>query len=571
MADLDLVIRGGTIVDGTGGEMRVGDVAVRDGKIVAVGKIVESGREELDARGMLVTPGFVDVHTHYDGAATWGERLSPSSDHGVTTVVTGNCGVGFAPCRPADRDALIHLMEGVEDIPEVVLADGLPWDWESLPEFMDSVEARPHDIDFAVLLPHAPLRVFVMGQRALDLEPANQADRAQMRALARQAVEAGAIGFSTSQSISHQASDGSHIPSLGAEEAELREIALGLADAGRGVLQGIAVTADPKLADFEILHRISKQSGRPLSYTLTQIDRVKHLWRDVLDLIERDNAAGAEIKAQVFNRPVGVILGLTGSFHPFSMHPYYIEHLADLPLAKRVAAMRTPEVRAKLIQHEGKLNHPFGHTVRRFTQMFPMGEVANYEPDPATSVAAMAAREGRSPDDVAYDLLLEQGGQAMLLIAAANYSDGNLDTMLEMLRSDQTVIGLGDGGAHCGFICDASYTTFTLTHWVRDRRRGERIDLAKAVQMLTDTPARLHRFKDRGRIAPGLKADLNVIDMDKLKLFSPYVVNDLPAGGKRMAQKADGYVATYVSGVAIQRDGVDIGARPGRLVRNAGI
>lgn len=571
MTTFDLVVRGGNVADGTGGTVRQADVALLDGRIAAVGNIAGTGREELDATGLLVTPGFVDVHTHYDGAITWGERLSPSSEHGVTTAVTGNCGVGFAPCRPEDRENLVHLMEGVEDIPEIVMTDGLPWDWETMPQFLDSVERRPHDIDFAVLLPHAPLRVFTMGQRALDLEPANADDRAIMRRLAKEAVEAGAIGFSTSRSISHQAVDGSLIPSFAAEEDELREIALGLADAGRGVLQAIAVTKSQKLEDFEILHRIARQTGRPLSYTLAQVDSVKHLWRDVLAMIERDNAAGADIRAQVFNRPVGVILGLAGSFNPFSMHPYYVEHLAHLPVPQRVAAMRAPEVRARLVQHEGVLNHPFGHTMRRFAQMYPMGEIANYEPHPSTSVAAIAERQGMTPDEVAYDALLERDGQAMLLIAAANYSEGNLDDMLTMLQSDQTVIGLGDGGAHYGFICDASYSTFTLTHWVRDRSRGDRIDLAKAVQMLTDTPARLHRFHDRGRIAPGLKADLNVIDMDRLKLFSPSVVHDLPAGGKRMTQKSEGYVATYVSGVAIQREGQETGALPGRLVRNAGI
>ena len=571
MADFDLVVRGGTVADGTGRELQEADVGVRDGRIVAVGKISQSGCEEVDAKGLLVTPGFVDVHTHYDGAVTWGERLAPSSDHGVTTAVTGNCGVGFAPCRPEDRENLIRLMEGVEDIPEVVLADGLPWDWQTMPEFLDSVERKRHDIDFAVLLPHAPLRVFVMGQRALDLEPANQADRQRMRMLTKEAVQAGAIGFSTSRSISHRASDGSQIPSIFAEEAELREIGLGLVDAGRGIFQAIAVTDSPKIEDFEFLHRIARQIDRPMSYSLAQMDSVKDLWRDVLAMIERDNAAGTDIRAQVFNRPVGVILGLAGSFNPFSMHPYYIEHLANLPLTERVAAMRSPEVRTAIIQPAGTLNHPFGHTMRRFAQMYPMGEVANYEPDPSTSVAAIAAREGRTPDEVAYDLLLERDGHAMLLIAAANYSEGNLDTMLAMLRADETVLGLGDGGAHCGFVCDASYSTFLLTHWVRDRSRGDRIELPKAIEMLTDVPARMGRFRDRGRIAPGMKADLNLIDMDRLKLYSPSVVYDMPAGAKRMAQKTEGYVATYVSGVAIQRDGQDTGARPGRLVRNAGM
>lgn len=571
MAEFDLVIRGGTIADGTGSPLRRADVAVSNGNIAAVGLVTDKGAEEVDATGLLVTPGFIDIHTHYDGQLTWGESLDPSSSNGVTTVVTGNCGVGFAPCKPQDRSGLVCLMEGVEDIPEVVMTDGLPWDWESLPDFLDAVACKPHDIDFAVLLPHAPLRVFVMGQRALDLEPATERDRATMRRLTRQAVEAGAIGFSTSRSISHRASDGSYTPSLRAEEAELREIALGLADAGRGVLQGIAAAGDQKIEDYEFLHRIALQSGRPISYTVTQIDSAKDLWRDIIALIERDTEAGADINAQIFNRPIGVMLGLEGSFNPFSMHPFYVEHLEKLPLAQRVAEMRKSEVRARIVQPEGVMNHPFGHTMRRFNQMFRLGKVANYEPDPATSVAAIAATRGLSADEVAYDMLLEEDGKAMLLVAAANYADGNLDTALEMMRREHTILGLGDGGAHLGFICDASYTTFTLTHWTRDRPGSAKLDLARAVQMLSDAPARSHRFHDRGRISPGLKADLNIIDMDRLTLFSPSIVYDLPGGAKRMTQKADGYVATYVSGVAIRREGKDTGARPGRLVRNAGI
>jgi N-acyl-D-aspartate/D-glutamate deacylase len=461
-------------------------------------------------------------------------------------------------------------MEGVEDIPEVVMAEGLPWDWESFPEFLDSVERRPHDIDFAVLLPHSPLRVFVMGQRAIDLEPATAADRSQMRVIAREAMKAGAIGFGTSRSILHQASDGSEIPSSAAEEAELCEIAMGLADAGRGSLQAISVSSAPSVADYELLHRVARASGRPLSYTLLQVEHLPHLWRDILGLVDRDRATGLDVKAQIFNRPVGVILGFELSFNPFSGHPLYMEHLAKLPLDQRVAEMRKPHVRARLIQPEGDLQNPLRRLFRRFSQMYPMGVLADYEPDPATSVTAMAAARGVSRDEVALDLMLEEDGRAKLLVAATNYSERNLDATLELMKHDAVVMALGDGGAHYGMISDASYTTFTLTHWVRDRARGEKLDLAKAVQMLCDAPAQLYGFRDRGRIAPGMKADLNVIDLDRLKLFSPTVVHDLPGGGKRLAQAAEGYVATYVSGVAIQRDGRDTGARPGKLVRDAG-
>jgi N-acyl-D-aspartate/D-glutamate deacylase len=570
MAKVDLVVRGGTVADGSGGALREADVAIDGGKVVAVGQISDSGREEVDAKGLLVTPGFVDVHTHYDGQLTWSERLNPSSSHGVTTVVTGNCGVGFAPCRPADRDNLIRLMEGVEDIPEAVMAEGLPWDWESFPEFLNAVERKPHDIDFAVLLPHSPLRVFAMGKRALDLEPATEADRAKMRQTAKEAMLAGAIGFGTSRNVFHQASDGTFIPSISAEETELREIAMGLKDAGRGVLQAITVTDNQRVEDYELLHRVARDAGRSVSYTLAQTESHPNLWREVMASVKRDSAAGVDVKAQIFNRPVGVILGLEASLHPFSMHPLYIEKLAKLPLAERVAEMRKPEVRATLIQPEGVLNHPFRNVVRRFEQMYLMEEVAEYEPHPSTSIAAIAAARGLPPDEVVYDMLLQNEGRAKLMVASANYADRNLDVTLELLKRDDTVLALGDGGAHYGMICDASYSTFTLTHWVRDRSRGERIDLAQAVNMLCDQPAKLHRFRDRGRLAPGMKGDLNLIDMDRLKLYSPTVVYDLPGGGKRLSQSADGYVATYVSGVAIQRDGVDTGARPGKLVRDAG-
>lgn len=570
MSKVDLVIRGGTVADGSGRPLQEADIAVSNGKIVAVGKVSATGRDELNAQGLLVTPGFIDLHTHYDGQLTWSENLDPSSANGVTTAVGGNCGVGFAPCRPEDREILVRLMEGVEDVPEAVMAEGLPWNWESFAEYLNEVERRPHDIDFALLLPHTPLRVFVMGKRAANLEPSTAADQALMRKLATAAMNAGACGFSTSRSLFHRASDGSHIPSLKAEESELLEIARGLADAGRGVLQAITMTGENNVAEYELLHRIALGSGRPLSYSLLQLHASKDMWRDVVAAVDRDSAAGADIRMQVFNRPVGMILGLDASFHPFSMHPYFVEHLADLPLAEQVQRMRDPQVRQILIQPAGELDHPLRHNLTRFEHMYPMGELADYEPEPSSSVAAIAAARGVSPYDVVYDVLLERDGHGMLLVTSTNYAEGNLDTTLELMRNDRAVVALGDGGAHYGMICDASYTTYTLTHWARDRRR-ERIDIAEAVRMLTDVPARLQRFSDRGRIAPGMKADLNVIDMDRLKLYSPAVVRDLPAGGRRLRQDVEGYVATYVSGVAIRREDKDTGLRPGRLVRDAGV
>lgn len=566
MTQVDMVIRGGTVADGTGGPLYEADIAINDGQIVGIGKIGESGREEISAKGLLVTPGFIDVHTHYDGQLTWSDQLSPSSSHGVTTVVTGNCGVGFAPCRPEDRDSLVRIMEGVEDIPEIVMTEGLPWDWESFGDYLGSVEHRPHDIDFAVLQAHTPLRLFVMGQRALDLEPATEADMAKMRLLAKAAIEAGASGFSTSRNIFHRASDGSYLPTLKAEEAELLAIAQGLNDAGRGVIQGTVV--DKYLVeDYELMHRVAAKSGRPVSYTLIEIDGAKKLWREVAAAVARDNAAGADIKMQVFNRPVGLILGLEASLNPFSTHPYYAEHLADLPVAERIMRMRDPIVRDALLKTADQSDHPYGPTTRSYDQMFIMGEMANYEPEPSTSVAALAAARNVQPTQFIYDALIANEGRSKFFVASTNYSERNLDITLEMMRLDNAVVALGDGGAHYGVICDASYSTFMLTHWVRDRTRGERLDLAEAVHMLTDAPAQLQRFKDRGRIAPGMKADINIIDMDRLKLFSPHIANDLPAGAKRLSQKAEGYVATIVSGVPIRRDGEDTGARPGRLVR----
>ncbi len=570
MAKVDMVIRSGTLADGTGAPLREADVAIDGGKIVEVGKVAATGREEIDAKGLLVTPGFIDLHTHYDGQLTWSDKISPSSQHGVTTVVTGNCGVGFAPCKPADREKLIRIMDGVEDIPEFVMAEGLPWNWESFSDFLDAVEKKPHDIDFGILLPHAPLRVFVMGERALNLEPASDADIKKMRSLTKSAMEAGAIGFSTSRNIFHKASDGSYLPQLHAEENELHEIALGMADAGRGVIQSTAVekyTVD----EYEFFHRMAQKSGRPLSYTLIQIDWAQKLWREVLAAVERDNAAGADIKVQVMNRSVGLILGLEASLNPFSMHPYFQEHLQKLSLEERLAKMRDPAVRATLLQHaEGPAPHPFAVLTRKYGQIYEMGETPDYEPHPSTSIAARAEAAGVPPDEYAYDALLHQDGRAKFFLASSNYAEGNLDPTLELMSHKDSVIALGDGGAHYGVVCDASYSTFMLTHWVRDRSRGARIDLAKAIQMMTDDPARLHRFNDRGRIAPGLKADINIIDMEKLKLYSPSIVFDLPAGAKRLTQEAEGYVATLVAGVPIRRNGKDTGARPGKLVRNAG-
>ena len=566
MADYDLVIRGGTIVDGSGAPSYVGDVAVQDGWIVATGKVDGKGKEELDAKGLLVTPGFVDIHTHYDGQVIWSDRVSPSSDHGVTTVMMGNCGIGFAPCRPTDREALIKLMEGVEDIPGVVTSEGLTWDWESFPEFLSAIERRPHDIDVGVLMPHSPLRVFVMGERALGREPATAEDRAKMRKLFREGLDAGALGFGTSRLLAHRSSSGELIPSFVAEEAELTEIAEELNDAGTGIFQIVPNTGYvPYAEQLPLMERIAKTANRPLTYTHAQLAN----WREMLALLEESNEKdGVNIKAQLLPRPVGMMLGLTASAHPMCMTPSYLA-IKDLPLDERMAEMRKPEVR-QAITTEESLNptNPLVGFVRRYDRMFLTGNRINYEPSPSRSVEAIAKSEGRTPENVVYDELLKDDGHRLLLLTIGNYEEVSLDWCEAMLASDDVVLGLGDGGAHYGMICDASFTTFALTHWTRDREQG-RLTIEDMVHRLTRQPAQLIGLEDRGLLQPGYRANINVIDYAKLDLHNPRVVADLPAGGKRLHQLADGYVATYVGGKAIVRNGKPTNERPGQLIRGA--
>ena len=567
-ATADLVIRGGMLLDGGGGEPFEGDVAVTDGKIAAVGVVTGSGREEIDARGLIVTPGFVDVHTHYDGQLIWSEQLSPSSSHGVTTVATGNCGVGFAPCRPEDHTRLIKLLEGVEDMPEVVLADGLTWDWETFPEFVQAVKRRRHDLDFALQLPHAAVRMYVMGERAVDRAEATPDEIARMRSLAREAVLAGAFGFGTSRSIFHTTLDGQIIPTAHTPEAELTAIAEGVRDGGGGVIQAILNVQYPK-PDLEMLSRVAAKTGCPLSFSLLQVAGPdSDNWRDLLAMTRAARAAGVPVTGQVFPRPVGVLLGLDASYHPFSAHPAYLR-IAGLPLEARVAEMRKPEIRAAILadtpEPRGML---FYRLARAFEIIYPLGDPPNYEPDASTSIAAIAAARGVSADAVAYDLLLENDGHALLLQTIANYADRNLEAAREMLIDPATVPALGDGGAHYGMICDSTYTTFMLSYWGRDRKSG-RLPLPQLVRSMTAKPAAMLGLGDRGRIAPGQKADLNVIDLDRLALKAPRMVRDLPSDGRRLTQDASGYIATFVSGEAIRLDGASTGARPGRMVERS--
>ena len=560
----DLVIRNGTVIDGTGAEPFDADIAIDAGKIVAIGKIADRGADEIDARRMLVTPGFVDPHTHYDGQATWSDRITPSSWNGVTTTLFGNCGVGFAPCRPAQREMLVKLMEGVEDIPEVVLTEGLPWNWQSFPDFLDALAARRYDMDIAAQVPHAALRVFVMGERGAEREPATEQDRAEMARLAAEGVKAGALGFSTSRTINHKTLDGRSIPSLDAAEAELAAIAGALRDVGKGWMQVISDFEDVE-DEFAMLRRLVAASGRPMAITILQRDNKPEEWRRLCGWIAEAHAAGLPMLGQVLTRATGVLLGFEISQNPFVNRPSY-QRIAALPFEQRIAILRQPEFRSTLITETCE-SQGMARRVERWDRIFPLGDPPDYEPPAEASIAAMAARHGHSPAEVAYDLLLERDGKAILYRPLSNYSYGNLDTVHDMLTHDATIVGLGDGGAHVGVLCDSSAISYLLTHWTRDRTRGARLKLPWAIRRLTSDSANAIGLSDRGVIAPGYKADINVIDYDHLRLRQPEVVYDLPSGGRRLVQRTDGYVATIVSGVPVYRNGEATGALPGRLVR----
>lgn len=564
----DLVVRGGTVVDGTGADPVTADVAIRDGRIAEVGRVGGRGREEIDASGLLVTPGFVDIHTHYDGQATWDSRLAPSSWHGVTTVVMGNCGVGFAPCRPADHDMLVRLMEGVEDIPGVVLTEGLSWNWESFPQFLDALEGRSHDIDFAAQLPHGALRVYVMGERGAEREPATDDEIAAMAALAREAMDAGALGFTTSRTLNHRTSDGQPTPTLTAAEEELLGIAMGLKAAGKGVLQFVTDFKNAKV-EFAMLRRLVAESGRPLSVSLAQAEAAPDAWKRLLGWVEEAAASGLPMRAQVAGRPVGLMLGLDATLNPFVSHPSY-RAIAELPLAEKVARLRDPDFRARLLAEAPATDHPFMRAVlSNFAKMFVLGDPPDYEQPPEQSLGARAAARGIRPEELAYDLMLEDEGRAMLYFPFLNYADDSLDPSLAMMKSPHSVLGLGDGGAHLGTICDASFSTHMLTHWTRDRTRGARLSIPEVVKWHTQDTAAAVGLDDRGRLAPGFKADLNLIDYDRLRLRPPRMVHDLPAGGRRLMQEAEGYRYAIVSGEVTYRDGKPTDALPGRLVRGA--
>jgi N-acyl-D-aspartate/D-glutamate deacylase len=561
----DLVIRGGTVVDGTGAPRQTADVAIESDRIVAVGDDVGAGSRELDATGLLVTPGWVDVHTHYDGQATWDSLLTPSCWHGVTTVVMGNCGVGFAPVRPGAHDYLIKLMEGVEDIPGTALAEGIDWSWESFPEYLDAVARRPHAIDIGAQVPHGALRFYVMGERGADHRETPTANEIeQMGRLVREAIEAGALGFTTSRTKNHRTSDGRFTPSLTATPDELVGISKIMGEAGSGVFEMVSdfVGGADEWAMFQ---KMVEVSGRPMSISLAQNDARAEGFRMALDIITKANEQGLPLKAQVATRAIGIIVGLEATMNPFSSHESYGE-IAMLPLAERVARMRDPELRRKILSQEARAPG-IAIIAGEYAKLFVLGDPPDYEPPPEQSVEARAKQLGVSPEELTYDLLLENDGHALLYRPFLNYSDYDLEAVREMLEHEHTVPGLGDAGAHCGMICDGSFPTYLLSHWGKDRTRGEKLPVEWLVKRQTADTAALVGLNDRGVLAPGKRADVNLIDFESLGMRHPEIVYDLPAGGKRLIQRATGYQTTVQSGQITFENGEETGALPGQLVR----
>lgn len=558
----DLVIRNGMIVDGTGAEPYVADIGVKDGVITQIGAIRATAREEIDATGLTVTPGFVDVHTHYDGQITWESRMAPSSNHGVTTVVMGNCGVGFAPVRDGDHELMIKLMEGVEDIPEVVMAAGVPFNWNSFPDYLDALDRRVSDVDFATQIPHSPLRVFVMGERGANLEPPTLKDLVEMRRHVTEAVKAGALGVASSRNLFHRFRSGELAPSVTTELDEVLALAEGLKDAGAGTFQCNPNLDNDARDEMKIFRTIAQQAGVPVTFSLIAMPTQPQNWDRYVDGVREAATDGLTIRAQFMPRPMGVMYGLDLSYHPFSLNPSY-QPIANLPLAEKVAAMRDPELRARLIAEEPDDPNPaFVGLIRSIKSLFRIGDPADYNFREEDSIQAKARREGIDPREAIYDALLEEDGHA-ILCSYSSEVPAYLARSRDLIGDDRFVVALGDGGAHYGMICDAAYTTYLLTG--RVGRDG--LDLPTAIKALTSQPATSVGLGDRGTLAVGYKADINVLDLPNMILHKPQVIADLPAGGKRLSQKSKGYVATIVSGQITYRNGEATDALPGRLVR----
>lgn len=584
---LDLLIKGGTVVDGTGAAPVTADVGVQDGRIVQLSTTPLNGaaaaaRETVDAQGLWVVPGFIDIHTHYDGQATWDDTFSPSIHHGVTTLVMGNCGVGFAPVRPGKEDGLIKLMEGVEDIPGAALHEGIRWNWESFGQYMDALEATPRSLDYLVQVPHDPLRMYVMGERAVAQQAATADDVTAMRGLLREALQAGAAGFSTGRSDNHRTSEGKETPAAEASSAELTGIAQAFAGLQHGVVQMVSdfdLMRDPARfdAEFDLVEQLARAAGRPLSMTWLQRDPGGEQYKAIQARTEAAVAAGLPLYLQTAARGIGVINGLDASFHPFMGFPGYKE-VAHLPLAERAAALREPARKARILGEKSDRLAGDGTAIPPLVdillqridlisgRMFALDQRLDYEPSVMQSFLVRAKQAGIQPLQALYDHLAGGDGTNLIYFPIFNYNEGSLDTLRQMLAHPRALFGLGDAGAHVGTVCDASFSTFMLTHWVRDRAR-DKLPLPRAVEMLTRRNAQYLGLGDRGVIAPGLRADINVIDPQRLGVGTPRLVNDLPAGGKRFLQRAEGYVGTWVNGQAVQREGVITAARPGRLVR----
>ena len=564
----DLLIKNGTIYDGSGQASYQADIGIEENKIKTIGSINKKSKLLINAEGRIVTPGFVDIHTHYDGQVTWDPYLRPSTYHGVTTVVMGNCGVGFSPCKPQERDWLISLMEGVEDIPGTALHEGINWQWESFPEYLDILEKKPLAIDVGTQIPHGAVRAYVMGQRGIDREEASKEEIEQMAKIVKEAIQAGAFGFSTSRTEKHRDSSGSLTPSITAHKDELVSIANSIGELKSGVLQGISDFYDFE-SEFDIFKEMSMSSGRPISITVEQMDNRPDWWHQLLDGIEEAQKEGVNMYGQVPSRATGINMGLTATLNPFIFYPSFYE-LSKKSLKEKVSSMKDPLFKQKLLSEKPvSIGNPLVEEITQsFNKMFKLGEPANYEPSPDSSFEAIGKRKNISPQEVAYECLLEKEGKALIYHPLFNYLPGNLDFVEKMLNHPYSISGLGDAGAHCGAISDASFPTTLIQHWGRDRTRGKKIPLEKLISMQTFETSRLLGINDRGVVKEGYKADINVIDFDNLTLHEPEVINDLPAGGRRLVQKASGYEYTIVSGEIAFKNGEATGALNGKLIRN---